>query len=227
MPSFTPSAEVRREHPIDRRDERGHVLGRFGEPVRSPRGAPSTRRGCRTRRPTIAAAVRAARGLGVVRRPRGRGSRSASSRRMRLRSALTSGEVPTPSSRMIARAAGSATRQSTYAVTPTSVRFASGSACGKLVAHVVEQPAQRRLQRAVHRVFAVVEERVERGATRARAADDVFDRRVVIAARPRTRRSRPARVGDVDRRVAPRPTGRDSAARSGIVQRTLRARARA
>ena len=84
---------------------------------------------------------------------------------------------------MIRAAAGSATRQSTYALIPTSVMFRSGIGVQQLVAHRVEQTAQRRLQRAVHRVFAVVEERVERGATGAGAANDVFDRRPVIAAR--------------------------------------------
>ncbi len=49
--------------------------------------------------------------------------------------------------------------------------------------HRVEQRAQAGLERAVHRVFAVVEERVERGAARACAAHDVFDGGVVVTAR--------------------------------------------
>ena len=109
--------------------------------------------------------------------------RSASSRRMRLRNAFTSGDVPTPSSRMMRARRGIGDEVVDVRADADLGEVVVGRRVLELAAHRVEQRAQARLQRAVHRVFAVVEERVERGAARVRAADDVFDRRVVVAAR--------------------------------------------
>ena len=181
MPSFT-RRECDAEYAIDRGDERGHVGGRFFETVglgevhhRLEQDAEHADRDRRR--------VRADRGL--RRRSAAQRSRttSASSRRMRLRRRVDLGrrtdalEQDDPGRGGIGDEAVDVRAHADF-----------GEVVGRrgvveLVAHRVEQRAQAGLQRAVHRVFAVVEERVERGAARARAADDVFDRRVVIAAR--------------------------------------------
>ena len=109
--------------------------------------------------------------------------RSATSRRIRLRSALTSGDVPMPSSKQDARRG----RIGDEVVDERGDADLDEARVGRRrrASRCAPRRAARAddvLQRAVHRVFAVVEERVERGAARVRAADDVFDRRAVIPA---------------------------------------------
>ncbi len=59
-------------------------------------------------------------------------------------------------------------------------RVVAGTGAEDRAPDVVEQRAHRRLERAVHRIFPIVEERVERGTARPRAPHDVFDGGLVV-----------------------------------------------